>query len=100
MTRETQNRLDHIITRLIEKFGKQNQVLVCVEELAELQKVLLKNIVRGEDNETSVLEELVDVYIMSTQIGYIFGFDNIEFESLLNKKLDRMAVLIDSSNSE
>ncbi|MDR1025918.1 MAG: hypothetical protein LBL47_00830, partial [Lactobacillus sp.] len=41
----------------------KNRVLKAVEEMAELQKELLKNVNSGKDNAEKILDEIADVYI-------------------------------------
>ena len=73
----------------VQRFGEQAQILIAVEEMAELTKALLKYIRYGGAREVldSIAEERADVEIMLNQLHVIFG-DNSEWEC---KKLDRLA---------
>lgn len=72
----------------VEKWGAPAQILIAVEELAELQKALLKFLRYGETEVTllNLSEERADVDIMLRQLDVIFG-DNTEMEI---QKLERL----------
>ena len=66
----------------IEQFGPHNQIVCCVEELAELQVELAKilNGKRDADNPDHIkllVDEFADVHIMIEQMTLLFncGFD-------------------------
>ena len=75
-----------IYTAAVKKFGKEHQLVLCMEEMAELTKELSKNM-RGSKNITNISEEMADVEIMLEQLRVIFGnrseVDTIEAEKLL-----------------
>ena len=71
-------------------YGRTSQVLVAVEELAELQKALLKNINRGEDNCAELLEEMADVRIMLEQLQIIYDIDPRELDAAIARKIERL----------
>lgn len=77
----------------VQRFGEQAQILIAVEEMAELTKALLKYIRYGGACEVldSIAEERADVEIMLNQLHVIFG-DNSEWEC---KKLDRLAAFLE-----
>ena len=77
----------------VQRFGEQAQILIAVEEMAELTKALLKYIRYGGVREVldSIAEERADVEIMLNQLHVIFG-DNSEWEC---KKLDRLAAFLE-----
>lgn len=55
----------------LEKFGKKAQIDMVMEEMAELQKELCKNL-RGEKNKSDIAEEIADVSIMLDQMMILF----------------------------
>ena len=69
-----------VLKKAIYKYGKQAQLDVAVEEMAELTKEIIKS-KRGASNYHQIVEELADVYIMMTQIKLIYG---IYDEELIN----------------
>lgn len=77
----------------VQRFGEQAQILIAVEEMAELTKALLKYIRYGGAREVldSIAEERADVEIMLNQLHVIFG-DSSEWEC---KKLDRLAAFLE-----
>lgn len=56
----------------ITTFGEEAQMIVALEELSELQKELCK-VLRGDENNDHVSEEMADVQIMLDQLEIIFG---------------------------
>lgn len=61
-----------IITAAIDTYGTEHQIIVAIEELSELQKELTK-ILRGKGNKGHLAEEMADVRIMLSQLGFIFN---------------------------
>ena len=70
-------------------FGAANQKTKAVEELAELQKELCKDLT-GEGNHENILEEISDVCFMILQLTQIYNFsvDDIIYE--LSHKIARL----------
>jgi NTP pyrophosphatase (non-canonical NTP hydrolase) len=70
---------DKIYKKLEEQNGRNYQLTVCVEELAELQKEISKQI-RGENNIRKIAEEVSDVLICLDQLDMFFDLkESIEF---------------------
>jgi len=68
-----------LYNQAITKFGKNGQISVAIEEMAELMQVLVK-VIRSKANYAHIAEEMADVKIMHEQLTLIF--DN---EELVNK---------------
>lgn len=85
---------NNLISQLIEKFGKDRQIMQTLEEFSELQKELLKNINRGKDNKKEILEEFVDVTFMLRQIKAIYDFTDKEIQEELEVKMSKVAKLL------
>ena len=84
-----------IYTAVVKKCGKEHQLVLCMEEMAELTKELSKNM-RGFKNTTNISEEMADVEIMLEQLRIIYGnrseVDTIKAEKLLRLS-ERLEVL-------
>ncbi len=78
-----------IYTAAVKAKGKEHQLIVCMEEMAELTKELTKNI-RGSKNTTNISEEMADVEIMLEQLRVIFG-NRSEVDTIKAEKLIRLA---------
>ena len=78
-----------IYTAAVKKFGKEHQLVLCMEEMAELTKELSKNM-RGSKNITNISEEIADVEIMLEQLRVIFG-NRSEVDTINAEKLLRLA---------
>lgn len=76
--------------KAVDIFGETTQAYVCVEEMSELTKEILKNFNRGKDNKEEMLEEFVDVLITLRQLQIIMKFDNEKIKETMNKKLHRL----------
>lgn len=60
-----------IIKRVVEHYGKDKQLNVCIEELSELIKELCKD-KRGQGNPDHIAEEMADVRIIMAQLDEIY----------------------------
>lgn len=60
--------INPILKRALETWGETPQMLMVVEEMAELTKEILKNISRGKSNIAEIIEETADVEIMLEQL--------------------------------
>lgn len=69
----------NIYQQLINKFGKENQCIVAIEELSELQKEICKYL-RGLGNIENLSEEIADVEIMLEQLKIMFECDSLVAE--------------------
>ena len=78
-----------LYTAAVKKFGKEHQLVLCMEEMAELTKELSKNM-RGSKNITNISEEIADVEIMLEQLRVIFG-NRSEVDTIKAEKLLRLA---------
>lgn len=93
MTQEQLRNLDIIVTI----YGDNQQVDMCIEECAELQKALLKyrRETRKAFPETenvraakaAIIDELADVSVMVEQMKIIYGYE--EVEERIGFKIDR-----------
>ena len=73
----------------VKKCGREPQLIICMEEMAELTKELSKNL-RGSKNVTNISEEMADVEIMLEQLRVIFG-NRSEVDTIKAEKLIRLA---------
>lgn len=78
-----------IINKIINKYGKEAQVLQTIEEMSELTKELFKNINRGKDNESEITLEIADVLITIIQIIGIYNIDGNKILGAMEYKLLR-----------
>ena len=83
---------DHLklLIEAYELWGKKSQVLIALEEMAELSKELLKNINRSKNNETEIKDEIADVYIMLEQLKLMYNISEDELIQLMENKLERL----------
>ncbi len=68
---------DEIIRCAIETYGKDAQIQMMFEEMAELQNALCK-LSRGRGTVDQVCEEIADVVIMCFQMAQIYGQKEVE----------------------
>lgn len=82
-----------LLKRIIETYGIENQMLQCVEEMAELTQAINKYR-RAEKLDTAVdaykqvIEEIADVQIMIEQMRLMFDGDEVDI--VIFEKLERM----------
>jgi NTP pyrophosphatase (non-canonical NTP hydrolase) len=81
---------------MLEKFGEDSQIDVCIEEMSELTKELIKykrsKLHFREKEATSrehVVEEISDVLFMVEYLKIIFGISELEIEKKIVEKAKR-----------
>lgn len=81
-----------IYTKTVEKFGVPNQIMIAVEELAELQKELIKYLRYG-NNHDKIAEEIADVKIMIEQMERTLTLkDTVNHHK--KRKLERLTKMV------
>jgi hypothetical protein len=97
LTKANSDKLDDLAQRAIDTWGVEQQFEQTKEEVLELA-LELQRIIRGRHDEEKILEEAVDVHIMTKEIFIIFGEDRVnammekklnKFENHLNKSLHK-----------
>lgn len=74
----------------IRHYGRDNQMLVCIEEMAELIQAICKRL-RGYDNFDNFSEEMADVSIMLRQLYMMFPKEGMFADAWwMGKKLNRL----------
>lgn len=74
----------------IEHYGRETQMLVCMEEMAELIQAICKRL-RGYDNFDNFSEEMADVSIMLRQLYMMFPFEGMHADAWwMGEKLERL----------
>lgn len=78
----------------VKKFGRVNQILKAIEELAELQRALARDLPLDapEAAERNVCEEIADVEIMLSQLWLLYG--STEIDEWKESKLERLARMV------
>lgn len=88
----SEEEVDQLIQRAIEKYGKKAQTQMLFEEMSELQNALCK-LARHRDTVNHVCEEIADVVIMCLQVAQIHGLKCVE--EWINYKLLRLKERLD-----
>ena len=73
------NITDKIYQQAIDKYGKESQICMAVEEVGELITAI-NQYKRCRIEKISVCEEIADVQIMMEQLSLIYGKDDVEKE--------------------
>lgn len=76
-----------------ELFGYKLQLVVLMEELAELQKEIAK-ILRGELDHSDLIAELADVEIMIEQLKLLYNIKDTDVKQYKDIKLNRLGDMI------
>lgn len=77
-----------IMKQAIASYGENMQLLKAVEEMAELQKEIIKYL-EGANNRNQIVEEMADVGIMLDQLKIIFSTEN-DLPRMRKSKLKRL----------
>lgn len=70
------------------RYGKQNQLVVAIEEMSELQKEICKYF-RHEGKTQDFVEEVADVCIMLEQIIFMFDLED-DVKRVMEEKVQRL----------
>ena len=81
--------MESVLEKAIEKWGKEAQTIVAMEECAELIKECSK-MLRGQGNIDHLIEEIADVMICINQLEIIYDIDNGDVLTEQVFKLDRL----------
>ena len=85
---QDKTRLKTLAEKAINKFGRENQLKVVIEELAELI-MTINHVERRKKDWTDLASEIADVEIMITQLKLMTLTDK-EYGKILNEKLDKL----------
>lgn len=92
-----------ILNQAQETYGRQNQVMVTVEECCELAAVLSKY-ARYPDHNTAieelynkVLSEMADIIICTQHIEMIFEIDPADLKEMIDYKIQRLKGWLEKS---
>ena len=80
---------DRLYRTAVNRYGKQAQLIVAVEELAELQKEITKHL-RGENNQEHITEEIADVEIMLEQVKMMCDINESQITVWKKRKRERL----------
>lgn len=89
MKKYNEEEIQEIYRRAKVKYGTNSQLLMVVEECAELQQAIMKKFRKG-DNRHNILEEYVDVLITTDQLASIMEFTKEEVETIMQIKIHRL----------
>lgn len=74
---------------LINHYGTLNQKLIAIEEMAELQKAIVKDIrQRNEESVEAAIEEIADVQVMLEQLKIIYSC-RTKIDAIMDAKIER-----------
>ena len=78
----------NILDEALKKWGSTSQFLMCVEEMAELTKQIMKNVNRKRDNKDKIIEETADVLVTTLYVAEIVGYD--EVMKVIDQKIKKL----------
>jgi NTP pyrophosphatase (non-canonical NTP hydrolase) len=85
--------MDAILTKAIEVYGRNHQMLKAIEEMAELTTALLHYLDGNKSTLHDVRSEIADVTIMMLQLTSMFGPAHIE--DIAKYKMSRLERRLD-----
>ncbi|WP_368487159.1 hypothetical protein [Spiroplasma sp. DGKH1] len=83
-----------LIKPIITYYGDK-QIIQAIEEMAELQKELCKNL-KGKTNKELIKEELADCFLILEQLKVYYNFNDQEIQDIMMLKLNRTVSVINS----
>lgn len=92
LTKETKNLILDDFTNYHRAHDKHEDLIICMEEMAELTQQLSKVVREKTDiHDISVLEEIADVKICLSQLVRAFNIDKEELKYISDIKYERIA---------
>lgn len=85
-----------ILQKAIDTWGPTLQEDVCIEEMSELTKAIIKHRRASKTGRENILEEIADVQIMLDQMRMLYG-DTTEQEAF---KIERLRKRLEDKNAE
>lgn len=84
---------EKIIEEALNKYGIEKQLLVCIEEPAELIQAISKaeRYPNDEKRTDELIEEIADVLICIEYLKMIYDIDQSNVEMWINRKLKRIS---------
>jgi len=90
---------EEIFARALKAQGIEREAMQALEEMAELTKEILKNIIRKKDNRDCIAEELADVYVTLEQVRRMYGFSEEEIQKIADEKIDMLGKRLDAAKA-
>lgn len=85
--------MEEMINRIADRYGKEPQLIVLMEECGELIQACSKQLRRKDKSINNLIEELADVRIMIEQIEHLYGIKSFvedEMKYKLIRQLERI----------
>lgn len=80
-----------ILVKVLSHYGSDAQIDICIEEMSELTKALIKNRrYHTVQTQKDIVEELTDVLICTEYIKQIFGISQNDIDEVRQYKIDRI----------
>lgn len=83
-----EKKIEGVCRAALKAFGEEHQQRKAVEEMGELNAALMQY-KDGRVTKEAVITEIADVLITVSQLGLIFGLDEVSRE--VDRKIDRLA---------
>lgn len=90
--------IKEIYKQAIETYGKDAQLKMAIEEMAELIQAICKSF-RGADNLDNIIEEIADVEIMLAQLKLIYGIEQYKVDMHKSLKLFRLTQRLNNADA-
>lgn len=88
-----------IMAKIISYYGHESQKMMLLEEMAELQKEICKDM-RYDPDLDAITEEVADVLIMLEQIQMMYHISETRLHAITNEKLHRQLRRIEDEKME
>ena len=87
--------------KIVEHFGENHQRFKAAEELSELQTLILQDAnENGKVQQSRIIEEIADVYVMLSQLKTIYCIDSRDIEPIIDAKVERTLRQIEGEQND
>lgn len=82
--------MKRLLREILDYYGKDKQLLVVYEELAELTQAITKHERGITKNTNNIIEETAHVLIVLEYVKMIYGFDDTDIKDEVEKKIQKL----------
>lgn len=83
---------------IAEHYSQDHQKIKAIEEMAELQAELTRDLNFGDTTLRKIIEEIADVIIMTEQLVYFYDRTDLSLSKFIDAKLNRQLLRMESEN--
>ena len=89
-----------ICHKIADHYSQDHQKIKAIEEMAELQAELTRDLNFGDTTLRKIIEEIADVIIMTEQLVYFYDRTDLSLSNFIDAKLNRQLERMEREKDE